>query len=194
LTINTAPIHILLRHATARGAPFVALRPGLRVQVLPDVAALPRCRKHQFAAFVARPPRLVVWDDAPDAVVGRAEELEKALIAMAWGQVEVDADDAGEAGGEAEEEADAVAGAQEAEAVDRESADVEAAAEAPRRIVLMQPVLSALTLALTVFAIGGGWRRVAVEIVVDGGFIRAAFILAFFPQAWLALVRPLIWR
>ena len=166
------------------------------MQVLPDVAALPRCRKHQFAAFVARPPRLVVWDDAPDAVVGRAEELEKALIAMAWGQDEVEGDDAGDAGGDGEEETDAVAGAQEGAGVAEreEGGDVEAAVEAPRRIVLMQPVLSAFTLALTVFAIGGGWRRVAVEIVVDGQFIRAAFMLAFLPQAWLALVGYPTWR
>jgi hypothetical protein len=165
------------------------------VQVLPDVAALPRCRKHQFAAFVARPARLVVWDDAPDAVVGRAEELEKALIAMAWGQEEAEADDAGEERGGCEEEGDAVAGAQaEGEAAAEEGGDVEAAVEASRRIVLMQPALSALTLALTVFAIGGGWRRVAVEIAVDSQFIRAAFILAFLPQAWLALVGCPIWR
>jgi hypothetical protein len=198
LTINTAPIHILLRHATARGAPFVALRPGLRVQVLPGVAALPRCRKHQFAAFVARPPRLVVWDDAPDAVVGRAEELEKALIAMAWGQEEAEegeGDGGQEERGESGEEGDAVAGAQaEGEPAADEGGDVEAAVEAPRRIVLMQPVLSALTLALTVFAIGGGWKRVAVEIVVDGQFIRAAFMLGFLPQAWLALVGSSVWR
>ena len=103
LTINTdSRSASCLRHATARGAPFrrPAARPARAVGSLPDVAALPRCRKHQFAAFVARARRgSSCGTHARRRSSGRAEELEKALIAVAWGQEEVEGDDAGEAGG-----------------------------------------------------------------------------------------------
>ena len=61
--------------------------------------------------------------------------------------------------------------------------------EKPRQIVLIQPMLGAATLLLTILAIGSGWRQIAIETYVDRNYVRAAFAAVALPQMWLALVR-----
>jgi hypothetical protein len=174
MTVNTRVMKILL-HSNVM--PYIEIKPGLRVQVLPGISYLPRCQKHQFAAFIADPGVLVVWDDEPKKIVGRAERLETALLSMIWGEPGISREDHGKQDG--------------SRIFLPETRDVDSEAlaeEKPRRIVLMQSWLTAATLTLTVSAIGAGWRQVAIEIAVDRGFMRILFILAFLPQAWLALV------
>ena len=60
--------------------------------------------------------------------------------------------------------------------------------EPRRKIVLIQAVLTGLTLLLLVAAIGSGFRQIAIEIGIDHSYIRLAFIFAVRFQMWLALV------
>ncbi|KAL2353394.1 glycosyl transferase family group 2-domain-containing protein [Cryomyces antarcticus] len=143
MTVNTRVIKLFLHN---NDKPYVPLGDGLRLQVLPDMSYLPRCQKHQFAAFIADRGILVVWDDQPRHLLDRAERIERELMAMIW---------QGESPFSENEKAPAKSENVSITEVDGESgADVEAVMEAPRSIVLIQPVLSACTMALTIVAIG----------------------------------------
>jgi hypothetical protein len=171
MTINTALIKILLRHNS--NVSFIEIQHGLRVQVLPDVSYLPRCQKHQFAAFISNPGLLVVWEDQPNRIVSRVEKLEMALVQMVWGTPA--------SGKDSDEQAQ----------IEVMSPDMEVGVESSdssRSVVLVQPVASATTLALAIAAIAAGWRQVAVEVAVDKSFLRAALLLTFLPQLWCSLV------
>jgi hypothetical protein len=185
MTVSTRVIKILLHH---NAQPYVEVQQGLRVQVLHSMALLPRCQKHQFAAFIADRGILVVWDDQPDQIIGRVERLEAAILKTVWenalspqSAVETDTTitpmklDGG---------LDTVAEGDEKGASDAETG----LTEKPRRIVLMQPILTAGTLALTIISLAAGWRQIAVEIAVDGSYMRLLFALTLIPQIWLALV------
>ncbi|KAH0373699.1 hypothetical protein KCU65_g253, partial [Aureobasidium melanogenum] len=174
MTVNTRVIKLFLH---GNDSPFIPLKSGLRLQVLPDMSYLPRCAKHQFAAFIADRGILVVWDDDPRHLIKRAEDIEQALMKMVWRQE-----------GEEEEE---VSEKEKAAAVniDEINADSEEAGalEKPRRIVLTQAITGAITLALMITVMGTGWRKIALEIATDGSYIRIAFILCVIPQCWLSL-------
>nr|POE56369.1 glucans biosynthesis glucosyltransferase h [Quercus suber] len=171
MTVNTRVIKLFLHN---NDRPYVPLKNGLRLQVLPDISYLPRCQKHQFAAFIADRGILVVWDDEPRHLLDRAQKIEKALMEMIWDDDPMDADEKTEARADVNE-----VGSDD---------DVEmGAVEKPRQIILWQPILTAATLALAITALGAGWRNIAIETVVDHNYIRMAFILAFLPQLWLGL-------
>ncbi|KAM0500258.1 hypothetical protein ACHAQF_006646 [Verticillium nonalfalfae] len=61
---------------------------GLKLQVLPSMRHLPSCHKHHFAAFVKDPPMLVVWDDDPQKVLSRAENIEQMIVRYVWHMAE----------------------------------------------------------------------------------------------------------
>ena len=81
MTVNTRVIKLFLHN---NDKPFVPLKKGLRLQVLPDISYLPRCQKHQFAAFIADRGILVVWDDEPKHLLDRAAKIKQALMEMIW--------------------------------------------------------------------------------------------------------------
>ncbi|KAF2427413.1 hypothetical protein EJ08DRAFT_699638 [Tothia fuscella] len=173
LTINTSVIRILLK---ANPHSFVEVQSGLRIQVLPNYTHLPNCQKHHFAAFIKTPPILVVWDDEPQQILARAEKLEKALMKKIWGNES--------AYPEEDEKKEILV----SEGSDSEGdGDVEMGEEKPRRIVLVQAWLTGFTLFLCLIAIGAGYREIAVEVYVDGNYLRVLFILAIIPQFWLSL-------
>jgi hypothetical protein len=176
MTVNTRVIRILLH---ANTMPFVEIQKGLRIQVLPDISYLPRCQKHQFAAFIADSGILVVWDDEPKKILARIEKLEVALMKMIWGNESAYPEEMPAEKKEAYVEANELTG------------DAEAQEEKPRKLVLIQPVLTAFTLCLTVVAMGTGYRAIAIEIALDKNYLRILFVLAFIPQVWLSLVRIL---
>ncbi|KAK0335898.1 hypothetical protein LTR02_004293 [Friedmanniomyces endolithicus] len=173
MTVNTRVIKLFL-HSNDKA--YVPLKGGLRLQVLPDISYLPRCQKHQFAAFIADRGLLIVWDDEPRHLLDRASKIEKALMEMIWD------------GGEDEEENEKKeTGSVMVREVGSED-DVElGTVEKPRSIVFLMPITSAFTLGLTVFAIGSGWSRIALETYVDGSYLRMAFALVIPLQIWLAL-------
>ncbi len=57
-----------------------------------------------------------------------------------------------------------------------------------RRPVLIQPVMTAITLILLLAALGAGWRLLALQIAVDHNWMRLG-LLAYLPiQIFLSLV------
>lgn len=58
----------------------------------------------------------------------------------------------------------------------------------PRKLVLNQSILTAITLPLINLALATGWRRIALGIAVDHAYLRLAFFAVVPLQAWLALV------
>ncbi|KAK4556617.1 hypothetical protein LTR86_006188 [Recurvomyces mirabilis] len=173
MTVNTRVIKLFLHN---NDKPFVPLKHGLRLQVLPDMSYLPRCQKHQFAAFIADRGILVVWDDEPKHLLDRANKIENSLMEMIWDN---GSDGADEKKSENEVNVIEVGGSED---------DVElGTVEKPRPIVLFMPIQSMFVLALTVLAIGSGWRLIALETFVDHNYIRMAFIFAVPAQIWLAL-------
>lgn len=173
MTVNTRVIKLFLETNTR---PYVPLTNGLRLQVLPDISYLPRCQKHQFAAFIADRGILVVWDDEPKHLISRAADIEGTLMKMIWNKKEEEQEDEKKEGGVAVTE------------VSVDGSDAERGTPAkPRKIVLWNPILSGCTLCLTVLAIGLGWRQIAIEMGYDNDWTRLAFIAVIPAQVWLAL-------
>jgi hypothetical protein len=169
MTVNTRVIKLILTHTEAS---YVQIHEGLRLQVLPSLAALPYCQKHQSAAFIAEQQYLIVWEDDPTKLMERANYIEDALIKMVWG---------GEKGGFL-----ALGERPTASTYEWESAhDVESTEKRPT--MLIQAFLTAATLALCFSAIGMGWRHVVVEMNQDPKWVRMAFLVCVVPQFWLGL-------
>lgn len=173
MTVNTRVIKLFL-HKNSR--PYVPLKNGLRLQVLPDISYLPRCQKHQFAAFIADRGLLVVWDDEPRHLLDRAHKIEKSLMEMIWDETSEDEDMKKEGSVNVAEVLD-----EDGEVVERGQV------EKPRRIVLYQPFITGVTLLLTFLALGLGFKAVATETYVDSNYIRVAFIAVLPLQIWIAL-------
>jgi hypothetical protein len=184
LTIKTQVVKLLLGN---KNVACIPLYNGLRIQVLPNITYLPACQKHHFAAFIQDPAILVIWDDDPNNLLSRAQNVEDQLVKMVWKR------------GEAENEKSSTAAPSKTrsrspsicakEIYDaRYSNNDESLAESPRRIVLIQAILTAITLILVIAAIGAGWRQVAMEVSADKGWIRLGFVAVAPLQIWLALV------
>jgi membrane glycosyltransferase len=176
MTVNTRVIKLFLHN---NNQPYVPLKKGLRLQVLPDISYLPTCQKHQFAAFVADRGILVVWDDEPKYLLSRAQNIENALMEMIFTKEGEEDDESVDEKKDGAEVNVAEVGSED---------DVEMGTiEKPRSIVLWMPVLSAFTLGLTVVCLGFGWKEIAVQTFVDGNYIRVAFLAIWIPQLWLGL-------
>ena len=182
MTVNTRIVKLFLRR---QDMAFVPLDNGLRLQVLPDITYLPQCQKHHFAAFIQDSSILIVWDDDPNHILARAQGIEDQLMSMIWKEEEDDDDKAPVTPG-------VKMGSRAASVYVREITDGdgmdEKLIEAPRKTVLIQPILCAITLVLIIAAIGSGWREIAVELKVDKGWYRLGFCLVVPLQVWLALV------
>lgn len=172
MTVNSRVIKTFL--AWSPDAIDVPLMNGLRVQILPNIEDLTRARKHQFAAFVASEALLVVWDDDPSNLIRRAKAIESELMQFVWGTVEN--------GKDPEDEKGAYIGDQ---GIDAESG--EPLLEA-RPTNLMNTVLVACTLVIVVTLLGLGCRSVAIEVGVDHGYLRCAFLLLIPVQVFFTLV------
>lgn len=172
MTVNTRVIKLFL-HNNQR--PYVPLKNGLRLQVLPDVSYLPRCQKHQFAAFIADRGLLVVWDDEPRHLLDRARKIEQSLMEMIWDD-DMDSDEKKESG----------VNVAEVSSEDGDMAEM-GDIEKPRSLILWQAILCSFTLALTVVCIGLGFRKIAIETFVDNDYVRVAFVAVAPFQMWLGL-------
>jgi hypothetical protein len=166
MTINTHTIQLFL---SAQQHDYASMPNGLAIQILPSVQYLPHCFKHQFAAFIRNQGCLVVWDDEPEHLVRRAAELESSIIATIWNDEMEEVEDKENV----LVDAIPVVGSQK-------EIDVEAMAPEPRSIVLWSPTMVAGTLMLMCSAIGLGFRSIALEIAVDGTYLRLA-LLALLP-------------
>jgi hypothetical protein len=168
MTINTHAIQLFL---SVQQDNHASIRNGLAIQILPSVQYLPRCFKHQFAAFIRNQGCLVVWDDEPEHLVSRAAELESLILATIWNGDEME---------EMEEKRENVpVNVVRVEDSQKEN-DLEAMAPEPRSIVLWNPTMVAGTLTLMCSALGLGIRSLALEIAADGTYLRLA-LLALLP-------------
>ena len=173
MTVNSRVIKTFL--SWTPDAVDVPLMDGLRVQILPSIADLPRARKHQFAAIVASEGLLIVWDDNTGNLIQRAKLIETQLMELVWR--------AGE-----EEEIDEKAGGMVKELeVDEESGEI---LQEKRATHLINTILVFFTLIIVVVMLGAGLRSVAIEIAVDGNFIRLAFLALIPVQIFFTLVCP----
>jgi hypothetical protein len=172
MTVNTRVIKLLIQGCDRD---YIPIRDDLRLQILPNMASLANCAKHQFAAFIADRGVLVVWDDRPEFLVRRAEELERSLMAMIWSNdSEDDLHEKGKGNEVHIQELDI-------------SGSEENLAEKPRRLVLLNSFTTALTLCLTTVVIGLGYQKVVIEIKYDNSYLRLALLLSVPPTVWLAL-------
>jgi len=146
---------------------------GLSVQVVPTLSDLSRAQKMQYAAFIASERLLVVWDDDPLHIVGRAENIEKNLATLVWN---------------GEKELGGTEGDMPQVSVIEIDAETGQIMPQYRQTYLMNTVLVALTLALITTVLGAGYREVAIEIAVDKNYIRLAFIALTPVQIFFTLV------
>lgn len=160
MTVNSRVIKTFLQWSPE--AVDVPLMNGLRVQILPTIEDLPRARKYQFAAFVASEGLLVVWDDDALHLVQRARAIESELMELVW-----------KAGNSDEDEDEKRAGAVAEAEIDEESGEVK---PETRPVHLQNTVLVSLTLILVIVSLGAAWRQLAIEVSVDGSYMRLALV------------------
>tara|TARA_R110002060_G_scaffold72793_1_gene81526 strand:+ start:667 stop:1593 length:927 start_codon:yes stop_codon:yes gene_type:complete len=160
MTVNSRVIKTFLQWSP--DAVDVPLLNGLRIQILPTIEDLPRARKHQFAAFVASEALLVVWDDDALHLVQRAKQIESELMELVWKNGPSEGDD-----GEKKDPNIAVY------EIDEESGEI---VPEKRPLHLQNTVLVALTLILVITFLGAGARQLAIEVEVDGSYIRLALL------------------
>jgi len=173
MTVNSRVIKTFLQWSP--DAVDVPLMNGLRVQILPTIDDLPRARKHQFAAFVASEGLLVVWDDDALHLVQRAKAIESELMELVWKAGDDDDDDKNEKnGGLAVGELE----------IDEESGELK---PERRPVHLLNTYLVSLTLVLVTVSLGAAFRQLAIEISVDGSYLRLALVALFPVQIFFTL-------
>ncbi|KAH8886396.1 hypothetical protein GQ53DRAFT_658219 [Thozetella sp. PMI_491] len=170
MTVNSRVIKTFLQWSP--DAVDVPLMNGLRVQILPTIDDLPRARKHQFAAFVASEGLLVVWDDDALHLVQRAKLIESELMELVW-----------KAGNEEEDDEKRGPSPNELE-IDEESGEFK---PEKRPVHLQNTVLVSLTLILVTVSLGAAFRQLAIEVSVDGSYLRLALVAMFPIQIFFTL-------
>ncbi|KAI9786304.1 MAG: hypothetical protein M1816_008045 [Peltula sp. TS41687] len=185
ITVNSRVIKTFLQWTP--NTVDVPLKNGLRVQILPTMDDLARARKLQFAAFIADEGLLVVWDDDAMQVLARAKQIENELMHLVWSQ------------GQPEEEDDEKKAPRVTEVeIDPESGDI---VPEKRPTHMMNSVLVTCTLIIIIVMLGAGFRQLAIEVMVDHGYLRLAFILLapiqifftlFFAQVIVGCISQLI--
>ncbi|KAF1991362.1 hypothetical protein K402DRAFT_322851 [Aulographum hederae CBS 113979] len=163
MTVNSRIIKTFLQWSP--GAVDVPLMNGLRVQILPTVEDLPKARKHQFAAFIASEQLLVVWDDEAMNIIPRAKAIENELMELVWrtGEEETEEEE-----GEVKKKGPGVVETE----IDEETGEyIE-----NRPTNIQNSVLVGFTLIIVTVMLGAGFRQIAIEIVVDHGYARLAFL------------------
>jgi len=175
MTVTTPVVRIILHRNLM---PFICIHDGLQIQVLPRLEDLPRCQKHQYAAFIADQGMLIVWDDNPRNIVQRVADLEENLVRIVWG------------GDKAYPEEDKKEEAQvemiEVNGHSKEPEVEELLKERP--IALWQAVCTACAITLTIGTLGLGWRQLAIQSSMDHTYLRLLIVLSAIPLFWLALV------
>lgn len=177
MTIKTTLTATLLETILNAQLRFVPMSGGLRVQVLHSTEDLPRCQLHHFAAFLQKEQMLVVWEDDPERLMERADQIEQSLVRGVW--------DVGE---------DNPDGLEDLEDWDNDLVDgddAEAEKPAKRRVQLLSSMATALTLGLAMVCVAVGWRKIAIEIATDGHWTRMGLAIMFPVQFFISLVSKL---
>ena len=178
MTVNTRVIRLILRNQNMTSIP---LQDGLRLQILPNIAYLPTCQKHHFAAFIRDSSLLVAWDDSPKSLLARVSHIEEQLMAKIWQE-----DTSEEKTSEKTSHVNTATASLNGTELEMSQEDL--LMEKPRKTVLIQAFLTGITLLLIIAALGSGWRQIAIETFVDKSMMRLVFIAVVPLQIWLALV------
>ncbi|KAM3069291.1 hypothetical protein ACMFMG_010798 [Clarireedia jacksonii] len=167
MTINSTVVEPFLTRSP--DALDVPLTNGLRVQILPTIDDLPRARRAQHAAFIAKEALLVVWEDDPTLLFDRAKSIEDALLQTVWH--------------ESDEKHEKVPQANVSE-IDEESnqATVE-----ERPTMYLNSFMVSCSIALIMTLLGLGYAEVALEIVVLGKWISLAYIIMLPINAYFSM-------
>ncbi|KAG7289642.1 hypothetical protein NEMBOFW57_006017 [Staphylotrichum longicolle] len=179
MTVNTPVVRALLDSIVSKtDLDHVPLPDGLRVQVLRTMADLPRGQLHHFAAFVEDVRLLVVWDDEPEKLLARVQNLEARFIEIIWGNGEEgdEDEDAGEKKG-------ASAAVQELDPAQLE----EALAAEKRPVRLESAIVVSIAMILWVMCPAIGVRWLVFQALVDGTYIRFALVAALPVQMFTSL-------
>ena len=175
--MNTEVIRLSV---ASRNATYVPLPNGLRLQIIPDIASLAGCQKHQSAAFVADRGHLVVWDDDPRKVLDRASKLVSDVLTMIW-------EDKMEEVPEKDEKGVTIATDELTSDMSTDSNESGSDTGVRRRIA-WQPLTVAATLCLMVIASGVGFGNIIIEIYYDLNYWRLLFLLVMPMELWVSLV------
>lgn len=173
LTVNSRVIQTFVQYTP--NATDVPLGKGLHVQILPCIDDLPKARKNQGAAFLASEQLLLVWDDDPNAIFGRATHIEDELMKLVW------------KAGEPEEEEEMTE--KKGPAVVETEIDEETGEYKPenRPTNIMNGVLVGCTLVIITVMLGLGFKQIAVQVMVDQNYIRIAFLILIPVQIFFTL-------
>jgi hypothetical protein len=175
MTVKTEVIQTFLRTSQL---PYVPYIDGLRLQVLPDISFLSKCKKHQSAAFIQDGGFLIVWHDDPEQVISRAEKIEQHLVSLLWKDENLVVPKSARTS-----TAPTVTVNEKAEGGDEE--DARRYDSRPRKTILYQAILMGLAGILVVLTIGVGWRKVAIEVKTDKTYLRLVLAVVILPQIWL---------
>ena len=187
----TVKTDVITTYLPSISSQFVPLADGRRIQILPSMASLSRCKKHHFAAFILEPAMLVVWHDDPEQIVTRAEQIEQSLVSMLWRdganlKENTPPGTPGLMSGRSTRMENRNEKGTNPITVETTEVDEEMVFyDGPRKTLLYQPILMAITATLCVLSLGVGWRKVAVEVMVDHSYIRCALFIVFPLQVWL---------
>ncbi|MCJ1310985.1 hypothetical protein MMC25_004654 [Agyrium rufum] len=176
MTMNTRVISTLIRRADMASIP---LAEGLSIQVLPSMAYLATCQKHHFAAFIHDLGLLVIWNDEPKRLLEHAAGIEAQIMKMIW--------DDSPMYDEKANKSQNVLVTEVPLSSDDGSEEAAGMLEKPRKLMMIQAVLTSLTIIMCIAALGSGWREIAIEVAVDHSMLRVAFAAVFPFQFWLAL-------
>ncbi len=180
MTVKTSVITLILQSDQMVAVP---LGDGLRVQIIPNIMGLRTCHRYQNAAFIKDSGMLVLWAESPQEIITRSMEIQTQMMGnFSQGMSPYDEKSP------AKESQAVLVREMPLEGIEEEESGI-LAEDGPRRIVLNQAVLTALTLALIIAALGSGWRQMAVEVAVDNTYLRLAILVVVPLQIWLALVK-----
>lgn len=181
MTVNTPVIQSIIHGLLNSGEPkdSIPLAGGLQLQVLQRMTDLPRCQKHQYAAFILDPPLLTVWDDDANRIHARAESLEHMIISFIWKTDDGDDED----GEEKNEKLPDIA-------IDELSpAALEEALRAEARPVRMaSSMIVGFGLGLSITCLGLGYRALALQTAIDGTYTRWALVAVTPATLFISLV------
>lgn len=175
ITVSSSIIRYILDRAEQ---PYIQIRAGLRLQIIPNFQALSYCQRGQSAAFVASHQMLVVWQDDPKLLVQHAQYLQDALAKSIVGD-EFDDEDKTAFGKNPASDA-----AKDDDSLGKGVDDN----EERRETKIWQAGYTGVTVLALVTALGTGWRQVAIQQVQEPNLLRLLFIVTLPAQAWLALV------
>lgn len=182
MTVSTPVTRTILESTAYVELDHVPMPNGLQVQVLKTMSDLPRCQIHHFAAFLEDLMILVVWDDDPEHLLQRAENLEAKFVRMIWGERGEQAE-----GDEKDDPKALEDGA--TEVVDPATLEEGTAGQEERPVMFVSSIIVACTICLAVTCMGFGWRRLAMECKVDKTYLRLALLLLAPVQLFFSMVR-----